>query len=401
MSTECRKYWLDMLLKLSDPVLQNFSNRTLHKNLKLEVAGPDREKYMGLEILGRTLSGLSPWLETPALDSEEEALRLKYAAMARAAIDAATDPESPDYCIFNSGAKTWNEQWLVDAAHLALAIVRAPIELGEQLPERVKKNLADSLRKTRNIRAVFNNWLLFSALVEAGLYVLGEDYDVMRVDFAVRQMEQWYAGDGFYKDGTHFQLDYYNGFVIQPMYTCLIKLFSKNYIEKHHLYSRENPVGNKMEALAMKRIQRYARIQEMSVSPDGSFPPFGRSIVYRCGAFQALAQVALWNMLPKEVTPAMARCALTKVIHKTLDAQGTFTDDGWLAIGLCGHQPSLAQPYITTASLYACSQVFLPLGLPENDPFWADDDEKITWEKIYSGENLNSDHPLIPDDKIY
>lgn len=401
MSSECRRYWVNMLVKMADPVLQNFSDRTLHSNLKLEVLGEGRECYKGMEILGRTLSGMAPWLETPALNVEEEVLRQKYAKLAREAIDAATDPQSPDYCIFSSGKKSWNEQWLVDTAYLALALLRAPGELVDKLPLQVRSNLAEAFRRTRNIRAVFNNWLLFSAMVEAGLFILGEDYDVMRVDFAIRQIEEWYAGDGFYKDGTHFQLDYYNGFVIQPMYTCLVKLFYTNYCERHHLYSRQQPVGEKMFDLSMRRLRRYSRIQEMSISSDGSYPPYGRSIVYRCGAFQALAQSALWKDLPKEVTPAMARCALTKVIHKTLDAEHTFREDGWLAIGLCGSQPSLGQPYVTTASVYMATLAFLPLGLPEDDEFWSSSDEKITWEKIYSGEQVPCDHPLVPDDMIY
>ena len=33
-------------------------------------------------------------------------------------------------------------------------------------------------------------------------------------------------------------------------------------------------------------------------------------------------------------------------------------------------QPGLADFYITTGSLYLCTTVFLPLGLPADDPFW-------------------------------
>lgn len=401
MADECRKFWVDMLTKMAEPVLRNFSQRTLHENFKPEILADDREKYMGLEILGRTLAGMAPWLETPALDPQEEKKRIIYAEMARESIDAATDTESPNYCHFASGEKSWNEQWLVDSSYLALAIVRAPVELGKKLPDRVKTNLINAFLKTRNIRAVFNNWVLFSAMIEAGLYVLGADYDIMRVDYAIRQIEQWYTGDGLYADGPRFQLDYYNSYAIQPMYTHLVKLFSNNYVEMHHIYSKLHPVGEKIYKLTMTRFKRYARIQEMSISPDGSYPPFGRSIVYRCGAFQTLAQAALWEMLPKEVTPAMARCALTKVIKKTLCAKDTFSSDGWLQIGLCGHQPRLAQTYITTASLYMATLAFLPLGLSENNRFWSDKDEKITWEKIYSGKNVRSDHPLLTDEIIY
>ena len=39
----------------------------------------------------------------------------------------------------------------------------------------------------------------------------------MRVDYALRQHEQWYKGDGVYGDGPEFHWDYYNSFVIQPM----------------------------------------------------------------------------------------------------------------------------------------------------------------------------------------
>ncbi len=33
-------------------------------------------------------------------------------------------------------------------------------------------------------------------------------------------------------------------------------------------------------------------------------------------------------------------------------------------------QPGLADFYITTGSLYLCTTIFLPLGLPADDPFW-------------------------------
>ena len=39
----------------------------------------------------------------------------------------------------------------------------------------------------------------------------------MRVDYALRQHDQWYKGDGIYGDGPQFHWDYYNSFVIHPM----------------------------------------------------------------------------------------------------------------------------------------------------------------------------------------
>ena len=68
--------------------------------------------------------------------------------------------------------------------------------------------------------------------------------------------------------------------------------------------------------------------------------------------------------------PAQARAALDAVIRRTLDAPGTFDADGWLQIGLCGHQPGVGERYISTGSLYLATTAFLPLGLPPDDPFW-------------------------------
>jgi hypothetical protein len=98
--------------------------------------------------------------------------------------------------------------------------------------------------------------------------------------------------------------------------------------------------------------------------------------------------------LPSEVSPAQTRVALTRVIRRTLEAPETFDANGWLRIGVAGHQPGLGEFYISTGSLYLCSLVFLPLGLPASDPFWSDPPAKTTWEKVWSGENVLADHAL-------
>src|SRR4030042_1162721 len=94
-----------------------------------------------------------------------------------------------------------------------------------------------------------------------------------------------------------------------------------------------------------KITSRYAELQERSINTDGSYPVYGRSIVYRGAAFHHLSDKALRQKLPYSLQPAQVRCALTAVIKKTLDCPGTFTEDGWLSIGLCGHQAELADFY--------------------------------------------------------
>ncbi len=382
---ETRNYWVETMLRVAAPVLEHLADDMLKQNMPVETLEGMREKrepFAHLEALGRTICGIAPWLETPCEDEAEEKLRQKYAALARQAIHHATCPVSQDNMNFSA---EYGSQPLVDGAFLAQGILRAPVELYEKLDKITKKNLVSCLKQLRRCTAYFCNWLLFAAMVETALYEMGEECDFMRIDYALRQHEQWYQGDGLYGDGPQFHADYYNSFVIQPMLVDII--------------TKMNPTdeSRRWEAMiepVMKRAARYAGILERMILPDGSFPAVGRSLAYRTGCFGHLSAMSLLENLPEEVEPAQVRCALTAVIRRTLDVPETFDKNGWLQIGLCGHQPSIAEPYICTGSLYLCSTVFLALGLPQNHAFWHAPDVPWTQQKIWSGRDIAADHAI-------
>jgi len=377
--TSDRGLWVDLLRKVADPVLKNLAAGTLKARMPVEQhAGGNRQTVTHLEAIGRLIAGIAPWVELSADASAEGRLRSQYAELARQAIARAVDPSSPDFMNFTNGG-----QPLVDAAFLAQGLLRAPRALLEALDGKTKQNLVAALESTRVIQPGFNNWLLFSATVEAALAKLGAQWDRMRVDYALRQHDQWYKGDGAYGDGPAFHWDYYNSFVIQPMLLDVLDAFRS-----------EHAAWKDLAPKADERARRYAAIQERFIGPDGTFPPIGRSLAYRCGAFQLLAAMALRRALPKEVTPAQVRGALTAVIRKTLEAPSTFDEAGWLRIGFCGHQEGIGEAYISTGSLYLCSVAFLPLGLDASDPFWAAPPEPWTQVRAFSGQAFPIDHAL-------
>jgi len=141
-----------------------------------------------------------------------------------------------------------------------------------------------------------------------------------------------------------------------------------------------------------RRARRYAAVLERLVSPEGTLPPIGRSLAYRFGALQALAQAVLHQDLPEELPAAQARGAMAAAIERMIHAPGTFDADGYLRIGFCGHQPSIGEGYISTGSLYLCANAFLPLGLGVDQAFWADPPTPWTQVRIYGGEDLPADH---------
>jgi len=267
----------------------------------------------------------------------------------------------------------------VDTAFLAQAVLRAPGELWSKLDAGTKANLVKALRATRIIQPGFNNWLLFAATIEACLCRCGEDWDKMRVDYAVRQHEQWYKGDGVYGDGPTLHWDYYNSFVIQPMLLQVLDAVKG---------------WETFRAPILQRAIRYAAIEERLISPEGTYPAIGRSLAYRFGAFQVLALMALRKQLPERVSPEQVRGALTAVIRRSMEAPGTFDGDGWLKIGFCGHQPAIGESYISTGSLYLCSAGLLPLGLPREDVFWSGAARKWTSQRVYGGEDVPADHAI-------
>jgi hypothetical protein len=387
-SHQPRQYWVNTLTRIADPVLTNLAKRQLKQTMPVEVAPvgtvATQHKYTHLEAIGRLIAGIGPWLELSKGDAKENELRDKYRALAHQAIDAATDPTSPDFLNYTEG-----RQPVVDAAFLCHGIIRAPNELWKKLDSRIKKNLVAALKSTRVIRTSYNNHLLFSAMVEAALCFMGEDWDPLRVDYALRAHESWYKGDGIYGDGPEFHWDYYNSFVIQPMLIDTIETILNSVPKSDRTRNWEE-----MRVPILARAKRYAAIQERFIAPDGTFPPIGRSLAYRFGAFQLLAQMALRHQLPEDISPAQVRSALTAVIRRMIEAPGTFDDKGWLRIGFCGHQPAIGEGYISTGSLYLCSVGLLPLGLPPEDPFWQGKDEDWTAKKIWKGVDIKADHAL-------
>ena len=374
---EQREYLIEKMLLIADPLLNALSKNQLKEKMPVEaVEGreEDRKKVTYLEAFGRLIGGMAPWLELGPDNTAEGKLRKKYIDLSVKCIKNATDPASPDFMNFNIG-----KQPVVDAAFLAHALLRAPEQLWGNLDESTKTNVLNAFKSSRDIKPYYSNWLLFSAMVEAAIYKFEGKADMMRIDYAVKEHQNWYKGDGLYGDGPDFHWDYYNSFVIQPMLLDI----TETVLDDEKLYKT-----------FLEREARYAQIQERLISPEGTYPPIGRSLCYRFGAFQSLAQIALLKALPEAVSPEQVRCALYTVIKRQIEAPGTFDENGWLQIGLYGHQPELGEGYISTGSLYLCSQAFLILGLPESDPFWSKPNADWTQKKVWNGGKITIDHAL-------
>jgi hypothetical protein len=331
-----------------------------------------------LEAVGRLLAGMAPWLELGPDNTPEGKLREQYIQLAVGGLRNGTDPKSPDYLAFDQTGQS-----LVDAAFLSHALLRAPNQLWGRLDETTKQQLVTALKLSRATKPGENNWLLFSAMVETALLKFTGEGDTSRIMYAIRRHKEWYKGDGVYGDGKDFHFDYYNSYVIHPMLVDILKEMQDQNFPTPIDYNTEK-----------KRITRFAEIQERLISPEATYPVVGRSIVYRCGAFQSLSQVALQQSLPKTITEAQTRFALFSLIKKQMEMPGTFDEKGWLQIGVAGHQAVTGDYYISTGSLYLCAEAYLILGLPPQHSFWKGADEDWTNRKVWKGIAVPVDHAM-------
>lgn len=376
-----RAYWCELAYKMAAPILSNMAKGELQKNMIVEISptwdGRDKGvTYM--EAFGRLMAGIAPWLALPDDESEEGRMRKQLREWALKSYKNAVDPNSEDYLYWNSGG-----QPLVDAAYIAESFHRAYEQLWLPLDETTRKRYIDEFKKLRRVDPPYTNWLLFSSTIESFLAKADADYDPYRVSSAVRKVEEWYVGDGWYADGEHFAFDYYSSYVFHSMYLETLQAMigsgkSHNYIS---LYNK-----------ALRRAQKYSIILERFISPEGTFPVFGRSIGYRLGALQPLALMAWYQELPAGLSNGQVRSALTAVMKRMFTSGDNFNEGGFLNIGFTGHQPDIADWYTNNGSLYLTSLVFSPLGLPASHPFWTDASQDWTSKRAWNGKPFIKDH---------
>ena len=136
----------------------------------------------------------------------------KYADLTRRAIDRAVDPASKDFLNFTAAVSRWSTRrsW-------RKACLRAPQALHESLDPKTKRQLIAALESSAADSAGLQQLAAVLRDRRSGAREARRAWDRMRVDYALRQHDQWYKGDGAYGDGPDFHWDYYNSFVIHPM----------------------------------------------------------------------------------------------------------------------------------------------------------------------------------------
>ena len=379
-----RELWAGVLYRMAAPVLSNLSEGKLQQNMLVEVSPTwdgRNKKVTYMECFGRLMAGLAPWISLPDDDTAESIQRKQLREWALKSYVQAVDPESPDYLLWRKEGQT-----LVDAAYIAESFIRGYDALWIPLDSVTKQRYIAEFTQLRRVDPPYTNWLLFSATVEAFLRKAGAPSDTYRIVSALRKVEEWYVGDGWYSDGPGFAFHYYNSLFLHPMYIEPLEIMTN--AGKSKIWNAPDCDYNR----AKKRMQRFGMILERFISPEGALPVFGRSITYRTGTLQPLALLAWRGWLPKELPDGQVRAAMTAVIKRMFGDDRNFNEKGFLTLGFNGKQPNISDWYTNNGSLYMASLAFLPLGLPADHTFWTSPAEDWTSKKAWEGKDFPKDH---------
>jgi len=369
-----RDYWLSCMERVAYPVLINMSN----DSLKSKIRDFPNDEYLCLEAFGRTLCGLSRWLELED-GTQEDSIRAYYRGLVVKGIITGLRNGASNRFNFSIGI-----QPLVDAAYMVQGLLRCP-KVWSGLPKETQQQFLSELEGLRRIEPHGNNWLLFASMIETFLLDKTGRCDKDRLLNGIYSFVYgFYAGDGLYGDGNDFLFNYYNSFVIHPMLMDILLS-----IQKYEFDNIEECIS-----LERKRYVRYVQLLERQIMEDGSLPIYGRTVTCRLGMLNAIAEFVCLSDTVPQLSFGQIRSAMTAALIKNLSDKD-FDSNGFLKIGFHGEQLALAEDYISAGSSYHCTSFFLPLGLPSSHPFWTSPYEPWTAFKIYNGKVDSCDEAYI------
>ncbi|MGN8647489.1 DUF2264 domain-containing protein [Gracilibacillus sp. HCP3S3_G5_1] len=306
------------------------------------------EDVAGLECFSRVLWGAAPLL----VANGRTDLWTKHLQ----GIINGTDPTSKGY---------WGEIWdydqrIVEMAAFGYSLCLAPEHVWEPLSSEQKENLVNWLSQINEHPAHDCNWLFFAVIVNIGLKKVGTRFDQETIEKNLNRIEDFYLGDGWYKDGDVAHVDYYTPFALHYYGLFYAAVMEEDDPERSKIYK--------------ERATLFARDFLYWFSDDGRALPYGRSLTYRfaqCSFWSAYVYAGL-NDIPFGTSKGIILSHL-----RYWSKQDIFLPDSTLSIGYEYPNLLMAENYNAPGSPYWAFKTFLILALPEDHPFWQVEEQPL------------------------
>lgn len=255
-------------------------------------------------------------------------------------------------------------QQTVETCGLVICLWVSREQIWDTYTREQKDVIADFLESYAHENTVPQNWRLFNMLDMAFLHMEGYPIqkDVM-LDHA-QAILNYYAGDGWYRDGHSF--DYYSCWAFN-VYAPIWNLW----------YGYENApyLAKQFEEHSNRLMETYGDFFDR----DGWTNMWGRSNIYRNAATSAFDG----NMLLRDSkgNPGLARRISSGSLMQFLGRED-FLWEGIPTLGFYGQFSPLVQGYSCAESPFWLGKAFLCLHLPADHPFWTARENNGTWDEL-------------------
>lgn len=360
---EIREFWVNTMNQIVEPWLTSMAKDKLKEKLPLkysqEVKGQELLTY--LQGLARIASGMAPWFNAENITVEEQEKQTYYLGLLHKALMHAADYDYKDY-VFNFNEKEAVDGQLIEEAFLALAFIRCKDRLWNKLDKMTKGWLIYYFKQRGKIIATRFNGIFFNAIIEAFLYSVDEEYNLVVIDAAIRESDTWYTGNGIYKSNEKFWLEEEDGNILYPMLQAILDVIEP-------IYPRTTYYKDKI----MQRAKLYVANKMSELIEKDKINEEPLSAEYRTGLFHCIADMSYRGILPEGIEMQRVRDVLTSQISQMLCNPWTVDGKGWLNNGCYGEPLPSHRNAVPTGSLYTCINVFLPLGLNSHSEFWMEE----------------------------
>lgn len=259
-------------------------------------------------------------------------------------------------------------QETVETCALVIGLYESRNAIWEKYSQREKDMIAAFISSYAVGSTCPQNWRLFNMLDLAFLNMNGYtiDHEIMR-DHAAAILD-WYAGDGWYRDGHSF--DYYSCWAFQVYGPIWCNWYG---------YENMPDVAAQIEEHSNKLMETYADFFDA----DGWTNMWGRSSIYRFASVSAFA--ANYLLRNSKVDCGLARYIASGSLKQFMD-RDDFLVNGIPSLGFYGQFLPLIQGYSCAESPFWLGKAFLCLSLGKDHPFWTAQEHHGTWDKLKSGE---------------
>lgn len=329
---------------LFTPLLPFFSEGRARVRLSASAAAFDRIAA-DVEGFARPLWGMTPLAAGGTT--------FDHWALYREGLANGTDPEHPEFWGHIKGT----DQRMVEMAAIGFTLRMVPDQVWEPLSDRAKTNLANYLKHVREFDYVQNNWKFFRILVDMGLKHVGVEFDESLTEAYLEELDDFYLGDGWYRDGNVRRVDHYIPFAMH-FYGLIYAALAE-------------PDDPRAKAYRERAVP-FARDIQHWFDEDGGTLAFGRSLTYRfaCGGFWGALAFADVEALPwGQIKGQFLRHLRWWSEHPIADR------DGVLSVGYGYPNLLMSESYNSAGSPYWALKAFLPLALPADHPFWTAEEE--------------------------